>query len=139
MSPFFTNYRFDPLWQFNFSNKARLLTEHNGKQLAAKFKEITEHLQAEMLRAQYWYQEQANKKRAPAPAFKINDLVWFNAQTITTQRSSRKLDHQRIGPYKITKIISPYAYEINFPTTVKYHKVQYVSLLDPADNDPLPR
>jgi len=48
------------------------------------------------------------------------------------------LDHRRIGPYKITKVISPYAYEIDFPATLKHHRVQHVSLLDPADNNPLP-
>jgi hypothetical protein len=64
--------------------------------------------------------------------------VWFNAQNITTQRPSRKLDHRRIGPYGITRIISPYAYEIDFPATVRYHRVQHVSLLDPTDEDPLP-
>ena len=35
-------------------------------------------------------------------------------------------------------MISPYAYEIEFPDTVRYHRVQHVSLLDPADNNPLP-
>ena len=42
-----------------------------------------------------------------------------------------------MGPYKIVKVVSPYAYEIDFPATVKYHRVQHVSLLDPVENDPL--
>ena len=95
--------------------------ERNGQQAAEKMKEIMEHLQAEILRAQHRHQEQANRRRAPAPAFRIGDKVWFNAQNITTQRPSRKLDHCRIGPYRIAKIVSPYAYEINFPATVQYH------------------
>ena len=103
-----------------------------------KIKEIAEHLQAEILRAQHRHQEQADRRRAPAPAFHIGDKVWFNAQNITTQRPSWKLDYRRIGPYGITKVVSPYAYKIDFPATVKYYRVQHVSLLDPADNDPLP-
>jgi len=35
-------------------------------------------------------------------------------------------------------VVSPYAYEIDFPPTLKHHRVQPVSLLDPADADPLP-
>lgn len=31
-----------------------------------------------------------------------------------------------------------YIYELEFPPTIKYHYIQYVSLLDPTSNDPLP-
>jgi len=137
MSPFFANYGQDPLWQFDI-RATRQPEERQAMDLASKFQEITEHLQAEIARAQMAHQEQADKKRKPAPAYKIGDWVWFNAKNLSTQRPSRKLDHRRIGPYKITKVISPYAYEIDFPVTLKHHRVQHVSLLDPADNDPLP-
>ena len=100
--------------------------------------EITQHLQAEIVRAQHKQQEYADTRRSPAPRFKVGDQVWFNARNVTTQRPSRKLDHRRIGPYKILRIISPYAYELEFPDTVQYHRVQHVSLLDPADDNPLP-
>ena len=113
------------------------MEERGASQLASKFTEITEHLQAEILRAQHEYQEQAARKRKPAPVFKIGDQVWFNAQNLTTQRTSCKLDHRRIGPYKITKVVSPYSYEIGFLSTAKHHRVQPVSLLDPADSNPL--
>ena len=54
------------------------------------------------------------------------------------QRPNRKLDHCRLGPYEILKVVSPYAYKLQFPAAVQYHLVQHVSLLDPFDNDPLP-
>ena len=34
-------------------------------------------------------------------------------------------------------MVSPYAYKLQFPAAVQYHPVQYVSLLDPFDDDPL--
>ena len=43
-----------------------------------------------------------------------------------------------MGLYKITKIVLPYTYEIDFPATVKYYRVQHVSLLDPIVDDSLP-
>ena len=79
-----------------------------------------------------------DRRWAPALAFRIGNRVWFNAQNITTQRPSQKLDYRRIGPYGITKVVSPYTYEIDFPATVKNHRFQHVSLFDPADNDLLP-
>ena len=64
--------------------------------------------------------------------------MWFNTQNVTTQRPSHKLDHCRLGPYEILKVVSPYAYKLQFPAAVQYHPVQHVSLLDPFDDDPLP-
>jgi hypothetical protein len=141
ISPFFANYGYDPRWQFDISDDpTEQLDDHQleARQLSSKIKEITEHLQAEILRAQHRHQDQANKKRSPAPAFKVGDKVWFNAQNVMTQRPSKKLNHRRLGPYLITKVVSPYAYQVGFPETVKYHQVQHVSLLDPAYDDPLP-
>ena len=100
-------------------------------------KGIMEHLQEEIFRAQHRQQEYADGKHQLAPIFKVGDKVWFNVQNITTQRPSHKLDHRRIGPYKIIKVISPYAYKLQFPASMKYHPVQHVSLLDLAGNDPL--
>ena len=91
-----------------------------------------------MLQAQTKYQDAANSRRLPAPRFHVNDLVWFNAENITTRRPSRKLDHRRLGPFKITKVVSPHAYELEFPASMKIHRVQHVSLLDPAAVNPLP-
>ena len=101
-------------------------------------KEIMEHLQAEIFRAQHRQQEHADSKRRPAPAFKVGNKVWFNVQNVTMQRPSRKLDYRRLGPYEIIKVVSPYAYKLQFPAAVQYHPVQHVSLLDPFDDNPLP-
>ena len=142
MSPFFATYGQDPLGQFDFTAMEELEyslpEEQCAQQVSATMKEITEHLQAGIFRTQYRHQEYANSKHWPAPAFKAGNKVWFNAQNIITQRPSRKLDHRRLGPYEIIKVVSPYAYKLQFPTAVQYHPVQHVSLLDPFDDDLLP-
>ena len=142
MSPIFATYGQDPLWQFDLTAMAELeyslLEEQRAQQVSVTMKEITEHLQAEILRAQHRQQEYADGKYQPAPIFKVGDKVWFNAQNVTIQRPSRKLYHRRIGPYEIIKVISPYAYKLQFPASVKHHPLQHVSLLDPAGNNPLP-
>ena len=59
-------------------------------------------------------------------------------QHITTQQLSWKLDNCRLGLYTITKVVSPYSYELEFPASIKHHHVQYVSLLDLVDDNLLP-
>ena len=121
MSLLFANYGQDPLWQFDLTaNSGKAPERRDARQTATKMKEIAEYLQAEILRAQQRHQEQADRRQAPALAFRIGDRVWLNAQNITTQRPSQKLDYRRIGPYGITKVVSPYTYKIDFPATVKY-------------------
>ena len=86
--------------------------EQRAQQVSPTIKEITEHLQAEIFHAQHHQQEYADSKHRPAPAFKVGDKVWFNAQNVTMQRPSRKLDYCRLCPYEIIKVVSPYAYKL---------------------------
>ena len=57
MSPFFATYGQDPLWQFDLTAMAELehslLEEQRAQQVPTTMKEITEHLQAEIFRAQH--------------------------------------------------------------------------------------
>ena len=76
MSPFSANYGQDPLWQFGLTaNPSEAPEEQDARQTATKMKEIAEHLQAEILRAQHRHQEQVDRRRALAPAFRIGDRV----------------------------------------------------------------
>ena len=63
--------------------------------------------------------------------------MWFNAQNVGTQWPSCKLDHKRLGSYKIIKVVLPHSFKIEFSLIVKYYQVQHISLLDPYDDDPL--
>ena len=47
----------------------------------------------------------ANRHRKPSPEYKIGDLVWLSTKNIHTERPSKKLDHKRIDPYKVTKLV----------------------------------
>ena len=58
MSPFFPNYGQDPLWLFDLTaNPGKALEERDARQTASKMKEITEHLQVEILQAQHRHQK----------------------------------------------------------------------------------
>ena len=67
MSPFFATYGQDPLWRFELTAMAELEhslpEEQHVQQVSATMKEITEHLQAEIFRAQHRQQEYADGRR----------------------------------------------------------------------------
>ena len=54
MSPLFANYRQDLLWQLDLTvNPGEAQEDRDAPQATTKMKEITEHLQAEIVRAQH--------------------------------------------------------------------------------------
>jgi hypothetical protein len=49
-----------------------------------------------------------------------------------------KQDWKHLGPYKISDVISPWAYRLNLPKDLHIHPVQTVSNLSKVLEDPLP-
>ena len=96
---------------------------------------IEEIFRSEISFAQAKYEYYANRSRDPAPAYQMGDEVWLNAKNIITQRPSKKLDWKNFGPFKMVKIVSPYAYELEFPAGMDIHPVFHVNLLKPAVTD----
>jgi len=88
--------------------------------------------------AQAIYAEQANKSRLPHPKLEVGDEVWLLRRHVRTTRPSTKLDHKRLGKFRILQKISSHAYKLDLPPSMKIHPVFHVSLLEPAATDPLP-
>ena len=71
-----------------------------------------------------------DKKRGEANSYKVKDLVMLSTKDLKYQmvrRRTKKLTERFIGPYKIKKIISLNAVELELPSTVKIHLVVNVS------------
>ena len=49
-------------------------------------------------------------------------------------KPSSKLDHVKIGPFKILKNIKGVSFKLDLPNIIKIYPVFYVLLLKPADN-----
>src|SRR5258708_10750105 len=67
----------------------------------------------------------------PPSQFKINDQVWLDARNLRLPYQTTKLAPKRYGPFRITKEISPVAYQLSLPISWTIHDVFHASLLVP--------
>jgi len=98
---------------------------------------IDEHLRVEMRRSQAGQEEAANRGRIPVPNVQECTRLWLDAPHVRTTRPTQKLDWKRLGPFKVSRRISPYANELELPAFIRIHRVPPISLLDLVVDDPL--
>ena len=103
-----------------------------------KMETINETLREQMTRAQTYYEEFANRNRDYAPILKVGDMVWLDTRNMSSQQPSKKLGNKSEGPFKVSKIISPHATELEIPESWGHHNVFGNYLIRCAANDPLP-
>ena len=71
-----------------------------------------------------------NKKRSDVEEYKVGDLVMLSTKNLKYQmigRRTEKLTERFVGPYKVKKIVSSNAVELELPNIVKIHPVVNVS------------
>jgi len=91
-----------------------------------------------LAQAQKKYKLYADKKRQDTPTLKVGQRVWLLRRHIHTNWPKSKLDHKRLGPFVISKVVSSVAFELNLPPSMKIHNVFHVSLLEPAVENTFP-
>jgi hypothetical protein len=64
------------------------------------------------------------------PTLKKKNKVYLIQQNIQTKRPSTKLDHKKLGLFKIKKVIRLVNYELVLPRTINIHPVFHISLLE---------
>ena len=72
----------------------------------------------------------ADKKRREVDDYKVEDLVMLSTKDLKYQmvgRRTEKLTERFVGPYRIKKIISSNAVELELPSIVKIHSVVNIS------------
>jgi transposase InsO family protein len=146
VTPFYATYGQDP--RLGFEPRPELDTngptikriqQIDAHNFADRMKKLTELLQNEIKYAQALQEWHANKGRSPAYDFKEGDMAYLNTRNLRTQRPTKKLDWKFIGPYKIKRKLSPYAYELQLPPEMKIHPTFHVSLLQPMKHEPVGR
>jgi len=71
-----------------------------------------------------------DRKREEADGYKVGDLVMLSTKDLKYQmvgRRMEKLTERFVGPYKIKKIISSNAVELELPNIIKIHPVVNIS------------
>ena len=130
VSPFFANYGFDPeayrtsLSSAHQSAEAIVRTE----QLKALQERLAEDIRFYAERSASYY----NKGRSVGPTLKEGDKVYLLRKNIQTKRPSSKLDHKKLGPFKIQKVVGPVNFRLQLPKTMNIHPVFHISLLEYA-------
>jgi hypothetical protein len=64
------------------------------------------------------------------PIFKKRDKVYLIRRNIQTKQLNIKLDHKKLGLFKIKRIIKPVNYKLVLPNTMNIHPVFHISLLE---------
>jgi len=137
-SPFFALYGFEPRMGFEPVQADSEPATRDANSFAKSMQQIQEYCRLEMTAAQARYDKSANRSRQPARRYNVGDLVWLDARNIQTLRPKKKLDWKNLGPFRIRRVVSSYAYELELPDSMRIHPVFNVSLLRPVAGTPLP-
>ena len=61
----------------------------------------------------------ADCSHANAPKYQVGDRVWLSTKDLHTSQPSQKLTEQQVGPYPISKIISPNVVKLKLSPSFK--------------------
>jgi hypothetical protein len=93
------------------------------------YQELTRDIEWMSLRSSMYY----NSKRLEGPRLREGDQVYLLRRNIKITRLSDKLDHKKLGPFKIVRNIKNVSFELQLPPTMRIHPVFHISFLGSAD------
>lgn len=136
-APLMVNYGYHMGLNFATKPDGTHSTDLPATMFAETMDQLHDHLPAKMRYDQDKQEQHANTSYTLAFKLAIDDKVWMSTRNIKTARPSKKLDHKRLGPFAIDKVINSHVQRLVLPPSMKIHPVFHVSLLDPASKDPV--
>ncbi|KAG5726541.1 hypothetical protein E4T56_gene4663 [Termitomyces sp. T112] len=86
------------------------IPSHVAHEVAEDLRSLHQFLQDEINTANQAYSKHADACRKPTPNWPPGTLVWLDWRNLKTWRPSIKLDHKRLGPFKVLRKVSTHAY-----------------------------
>jgi len=120
---FKANYRQDPRIGFETRRKRKY---RRAEKFVTNIREIQKEAKVALGKAQEEMKKYIDKKRAEVDEYKVGDLVILGTKDLKYQmvgRRTEKLTERFVGSYKIKKIVSLNAVELELPSIVKIHPV----------------
>ena len=128
-SPFFLNVGCHPLVPMVVLQGRGKSNVEAVQVMVDRMKTALEEAQANLAHAQSRAQYQANKSRRDE-SYKVGDEVLLATRNLRIdQHLPSKLRRRWIGPFRVVKVVSPLAYEVDLPPGWKIHPVFHVSNL----------
>jgi len=136
VSPFFANKGYHP----NITvYPERDMASARAREYAVDLGELHEVLKANIKTAQGRYQKSGDKRRLPAPEFKIGQYAFVKAEFFHTTRPSKKLAEKNLGPYEIIAQPGQSSFTLRLPESMRMvHPVYHVSMLEPHTPSNIP-
>ena len=126
-SSFKANYGQNPRIGFEGRKKRKY---KGAEKFIEKMKKIQGEAKAALGKVQEDMKRYIDRKRAEVKEYKVGDLMMLSTKDLKCQmvgRRTEKLTERFVGPYKVKKIISPNAVELELSNTVKVHPVVNIS------------
>jgi len=126
-SPFKVNYGQDPRMGFEVRRKGKY---ERVEKFVIKMKKVQKEAKVALGKIQEKIKKYADRKREEVNEYKVGDLVMLSTKDLKYQmvgRRTEKLTERFIDPYKIKKIVSINAVELELPSTVRIHPVVNIS------------
>ena len=110
MAPFLASCGYIPCMSFDPVDLTALSTREKlanarAKSIARRMQEVWEFTRDEIAKFQQAQVKAANRHKKPSTDYRVGDLVWLSTKNIHTERPSKKLDHKKIGPYKVIELV----------------------------------
>jgi hypothetical protein len=128
ISPFYANYGYHllitkkPRNEKPVSKKARIIV--------IRMKELYKILKQELDFISERVTEYVNRKRLEGPDLKKGEMVYLLRKHIKIKRPSNKLNHTKLGPYRIEEKLGPVTYRLEIPKGIRIHLVFHILLLE---------
>jgi transposase InsO family protein len=131
-TPFFMAYGQNPHTALDLFTKAMV---PRAQDFAREIVDVITHAKIKLEEAQVRQAEQANKHRREV-TFQVGHKVRLSTANLQLPSTmSKKLVARYIGPFTVEKVVSPVAYKLKLPKTLRIHPVFHVSLLQPWHKD----